>query len=130
MKLNKLIALLSLTAVVGVSAQAMEESAPTLLSGNAPEFTQEARAAGLQGVVVVEALIDEQGRVIAAEVIQSVHPSLDKATLEAVRQWQFSPAMVDGKAVMKVVHIPVSFQLVDPERESVRMGTLNTVALR
>lgn len=120
--LNALIATAALMmAPIFASAQS---SHPILVDGETPEFTKEARAMGVQGVVIVEALVDETGRVVTAEVVKSLHPSLDQATLNAVKTWKFDPAMVDGRAVMKVVRIPVAFRLVDPSQEAVQLGTI------
>ena len=102
-------------ALHGLAADVTE---PKLGVGELPEYPEAARIKNLQGTVVVEALVDENGKVFAADVVQAVHRTLDQAAVEAVSNWTFEPAMKDGKAVMKVVQIPVAFNLVDPARES------------
>ena len=95
-----------------------ESTAPQLVVGESPEYPEVARLKNIEGTVVVEALIDEEGKVFAADVVQSVSKDLDKAAVQAVSKWKFDPAKKDGKAVMKVVQIPVKFNLVDPTGES------------
>lgn len=107
-----------------------ESTNPQLLDGDMPAYTQNARAHGIQGTVVVEALVDESGRVFAADVVQSVNVELDALTVAAIKAWKFSPATEDGKAVMKVVRIPVDFNLIDPIKESVTNARDEAVASR
>lgn len=107
-----------------------ETTDPELLEGSIPAYPIEAREAGIEGIVLVEALIDENGHVFAADVITSPSESLNAATLEAVKQWKFKPAEIDGQNVMKVVRIPVSFNLTDPVEDSLVEARKNTVAAR
>jgi len=119
MNTTKLISLMAAALVASAGVLVAETVDPILLDGPLPDYSASARAHGLQGTVVVEALVDESGRVLAAEVVESANRDLDKATLAAVHNWTFTPAMEDGKAVMKVVRIPVQFNLVDPLKDSV-----------
>ena len=75
-----------------------------------PEYPPIAKAAGVQGVVVVEVLIDAAGRVRDARVLNSI-PLLDKAALDAVRQWEFTPTVIDGEASPVIVTATVGFAL-------------------
>lgn len=95
-----------------------------------PCYTEEARATGIEGIVIVEALVDENGRVFAADVVQSLSPELDSLTVEAVLEWKFNPATEDGRAVMKVVRIPVKFHLIDPMDETITNAQDDLVASR
>ena len=61
-------------------------------------YPEDAKAAGIKGVVQIEIVIDETGKVIDAQVIRSV-PLLDAAALTAVREWQFQPAAFNGKPI-------------------------------
>jgi TonB family protein len=103
---------------------------PELLEGTIPEYPEEAREAGIEGIVIVEALIDEQGNVFAADIVSSPDARLNKATLDAVSKWKFSPAEEDGKAIMKVVRIPVNFNLTDPVEDSLSQYQNNAIAAR
>ena len=80
--------------------------------------------------MIVEALIDESGNVFAADVVQSPSEVLNAATLAAVRNWQFSPAIEDGKPAMKVVRIPINFNLVDPYGEAILQSQDRAIAAR
>jgi TonB family protein len=73
-----------------------------------PRLPPEARAAGIQGPVIVEVIIDEQGAVTGARVIRSV-PMLDEPALTAVRAWRFQPTVVNGRAVPVRVSLVVNF---------------------
>ena len=75
-----------------------------------PVYPSSARAARVQGVVVIEATIDRDGRVENATVLRSV-PLLDQAALDAVRQWEFKPQLLNGTAIPVVVTLPVPFAL-------------------
>jgi periplasmic protein TonB len=75
-----------------------------------PQYPQEAFIKKIEGTVLVEILIDAQGRVARARVVQSV-PMLDAAALQTVYQWVFMPAMKHGKPVATLAHIPVAFRI-------------------
>jgi protein TonB len=62
-----------------------------------PEYPHDAFTKKIEGVVVVEILIDDTGRVARMRIVQSV-PLLDAAALDAVRQWIFLPAVRHGRA--------------------------------
>jgi periplasmic protein TonB len=81
---------------------------PRLLRPIKPKYPPEAFVKKIQGVVLVEFLIDSTGRVVRARVVQSV-PLLDAAALEAVRDWIFSPAIKHGSPVATIARAPVSF---------------------
>ena len=75
-----------------------------------PVYPPEAKEAGIEGVVVIETIIDKQGKVAHAEVVRSV-PELDQAALDAVRQWEFEPSYVRGKAVSVRMTVTINFTL-------------------
>jgi protein TonB len=60
--------------------------------------------------VILEAIIDEGGAVKSVNVLRSI-PLLDAAALEAVRQWRFTPARLNGEAVPVVMTVTVRFTL-------------------
>jgi protein TonB len=70
---------------------------------------EQARQAGVRGVVIVEAMIDADGSVKQARVLRSI-PLLDEAALEAVRQWRFEPTLLSGQPVPVIVTLTVNFQ--------------------
>ncbi len=75
-----------------------------------PTYPAMARTARVQGVVILEAVIDASGRVESAHVLRSI-PLLDNSALEAVRQWRFAPARLNGQPVPVVMTVTVTFSL-------------------
>lgn len=76
----------------------------------APAYPEIARQTRTQGIVIVEATIDERGNVAATQVLRSI-PLLDRAALDAVRQWHFSPARLNGEAIAVIMTVTVNFTL-------------------
>jgi TonB family protein len=79
-----------------------------------PVYPQEALAQGIRGIVILEVLIDPQGKVVSAEIIRSI-PALDEAALEAVRNWEYEVTKVDGKPVSVKLTVPITFAMKLPE---------------
>lgn len=75
-----------------------------------PEYPEEATAARIQGDVVCEILIDEEGKIVEAKVL-SGPPELHAASLAAVRQWTFKPTLINGKPVEVIGVITFRFNL-------------------
>ncbi len=69
----------------------------------------------MQGVVILEATINESGAVSDVRVLRSI-PLLDQAAIDAVRQWQYEPTLVDGAAVPVLVTVTVNFSLAESVR--------------
>jgi protein TonB len=76
----------------------------------APTYPAIARSARVQGVVILEAVLDAAGRVQSVSVLRSI-PLLDQAAVDAVRQWRFTPALLNGEAVPVVMTVTVNFTL-------------------
>jgi len=85
-------------------------SAPELLRRVNPEYPALAQRAFVQGVVVLEATVNEQGRVIDVRVLRPV-PLLNEAALAAVRQWQYRPLLLNGRAAPFIVTVTLTFNL-------------------
>jgi protein TonB len=81
---------------------------PTKIKNVAPVYPPDALAARVAGVVIIEAVIGEDGKVRAARVLRSI-PMLDPAALEAVKQWEFTPTLLNGAAVPVVMTATVNF---------------------
>jgi TonB family protein len=79
-----------------------------------PIYPQEALAQGVRGIVILEILIDTQGKVASAEVIRSI-PLLDEAALGAVRKWEYEVTKVGGQPVSVKLTVPITFALTLPE---------------
>ncbi|AGC48330.1 serine/threonine protein kinase [Myxococcus stipitatus DSM 14675] len=81
---------------------------PVELTGNPqPEFPQEARAAGREGMVVLKLVVTARGEVRDVTVMRGEEP-FASAALRAVRTWRYQPAMLEGQpvAVYRVVKVP------------------------
>lgn len=83
---------------------------PLKLVHVAPVYPPDARAARVQGVVIIETVIDEAGNVSDARILRSI-PLLDQAALDAVRQWKFVPTLLNGAAVPVIMTVTVNFTL-------------------
>ena len=76
-----------------------------------PDYPQVARAAQLEGDVILQATVEANGTVSAVTVLKSVHPLLDEAARKAVRQYSYTPAQRNGVPRAADVRITVSFRL-------------------
>jgi protein TonB len=85
-------------------------SAPVLLHHVEPEFSDEARRAKVQGIVLVNLWVDEKGRPSHVRVQQGLGSGLDENAVKAVQQYRFRPAMEGGKPVLVELTILVSFR--------------------
>ncbi len=84
--------------------------APQRVVNVAPVYPAIARSAHLEGVVIIEATIDEHGNVVRTDVLRSIS-LLDAAAVDAVRQWKFRPTLLNGIAVPIVMTVTVNFTL-------------------
>jgi TonB family protein len=84
--------------------------APTVTRRVNASYTAEAVRTGVQGAVAVDVTIDPLGKVSDARVVRSI-PLLDAAALAAARQWEFTPTIIDGRAVPMIVTIELTFSL-------------------
>jgi protein TonB len=75
-----------------------------------PVYPDIAMRARISGMVILEAVIDAEGRVAHVRVLRSV-PLLDQAAIDAVRQWEFTPTRLNGVAVPVVMTVTVNFTL-------------------
>ena len=92
-----------------------EVKPPKLIKQVDPIYPEEARKAGIEGIVILEAKADEQGNVVEARVLRSV-PELDQAALDAVKQWTYEPLTIDGKPRKVLFTVTVRFALKEGDR--------------
>ena len=86
-------------------------SAPVLLYSPEPEFSEEARKAKVAGNVLVNLIVDAQGRPQNVRVVRGVGMGLDEQAVKAVQQYKFKPAMEAGKPVAVQLNVEVNFQI-------------------
>jgi protein TonB len=84
--------------------------APTQLRKVNPVYPQIAMSARVQGVVILELTIDQFGRVVDAKILRSI-PLLDQAAIDAVRQWEYMPTLLNGVPVPVVMTATVQFSI-------------------
>jgi TonB family protein len=79
-----------------------------------PIYPESMRELGLEGRVPLEALIGMDGQVMVVRVTSAqVHPDFAKAAIDAVREWKFSPTLLNGVAVEVLMTVSVQFSLSD-----------------
>ena len=84
---------------------------PRIVKRVDPVYTPDAMRARAEGVVRLEAIIEPDGLVSTIKVLESAHPTLEAPAMDAVKQWVYDPARVDGKPVRLVARVTVSFTL-------------------
>ena len=84
---------------------------PEFIEGPAPLYTEEARIAQIYGKVILEAVIDKQGKVQCPWILEDLPLGLGDAAVAAVEQWQFQPATLDGEPVNVEYTFTVGFDL-------------------
>jgi len=85
--------------------------APEGLETPQPEYTEEARRARVQGVVVVEGVVDCQGVFRDLRIVEGLPLGLNESTLETLARWRFRPAMRNGSSVSVRLRVTVEFRL-------------------
>jgi TonB family protein len=83
---------------------------PQKIKDAKPLYPPEAQQARVEGVVILEVVVDENGKVKDAQVLRSI-PMLDAAAMDAVRQWEFSTTLLNGQAVPVIMTVTVQFSL-------------------
>jgi TonB family protein len=86
-------------------------SAPRALDTPDPDYSEEARKAKYQGVVVLWMIVGADGRPRDVKIARSLGMGLDQKAIEAVRRWKFEPALKDGKPVAVQINVEVNFRL-------------------
>lgn len=91
-------------------------NAPYLYHKTPPEYSDEARLAGLEGMVILHGLIAEDGSTAEMKVSQSLGLGLDEKAIEAVKEWRYLPGSLAGNPIPSPVKVEVEFRL--PSKES------------
>jgi protein TonB len=85
--------------------------APRVIRRVEPAYPLTARTNGVKGIVIMQVLIDKTGAVRQVMVLKGLTPDLSQAAVDAVRQWQWAPATLDGKPVDVVFNLTINFKL-------------------
>jgi len=75
-----------------------------------PVYPRDAVASRIQGVVILECTISPKGKVVEVKTLRSV-PMLDEAAIQAVRQWEYTPTLLNGVPVPVIMKVTVNFKL-------------------
>lgn len=83
---------------------------PTVVRSRVAVTPPQLNAPGFKGIVSLQVILDEKGRVSKASVSKSTHDDLEDAAMEAIRKWSFKPAQVAGKTVKAKIAISFKFE--------------------
>ena len=86
-------------------------AAPTKISAPQPQYTEIARKARIQGVVIVQAIINKQGNVTDVKVLKGLPMGLSEAAARALTRWKFQPATRNGQPINVYFNLTVNFTL-------------------
>jgi protein TonB len=86
-------------------------SAPTIVFRVEPTYSEEARKAKYQGVVVLSAIVRKDGSIEILKVVRGLGLGLDENAIQALKQWKFRPGMRNGIPVDVALNIEVNFSL-------------------
>ncbi len=85
---------------------------PDPLEKIVPEYPQFARASGIEGLIIVNAFVNEKGRVTETEIVKGMPKTgLDQAAVEAVKRVHFVPAKKNGEPIGVWITVPIQFRL-------------------
>lgn len=85
---------------------------PVVIERVLPEYPPPARARGMEGLVVLRAVVDRHGRVEDGVTVLESSPAFDEAAIAALRRWRFTPGRDnEGSAVRVQIDVPMRFQL-------------------
>lgn len=86
-------------------------SPPEKIFAPQPGYTEEARQARIQGSVILQTVIDKQGKVRKVEVIKGLPLGLDASAVETVKTWTFKPASQEGEPIAVYYTLILNFSL-------------------
>lgn len=84
---------------------------PEKITAPQPQYTEIARKARVQGVVIVQAIIDKGGNVTNVKVLKGLPMGLSEQAVDAIKKWKFEPATLNGKPVDVYYNLTVNFRL-------------------
>jgi len=85
--------------------------APVKIYAPQPQYTEIARRARIEGIVIVQAIIDKEGNVTNVKVLKSLPMGLGEEAAKAIKNWRFKPATLNGKPVDVYYNLTVNFRL-------------------
>jgi TonB family protein len=95
-----------------IAVRAKDQIAPPkLIKKVDPVYPEQARAEGIQGVVILEIMTDGEGKVVRVKILKSESSLLNPAAVDAVKQWRYEPLIFKGKPTPVIFTITVAFRL-------------------
>lgn len=85
--------------------------APQKIFAPQPAYTEEARQARVQGVVILQAIVDAMGRVSNVKVLKGLPMGLSESAVETVAEWRYRPATLNGEPVPVYFNFTINFSL-------------------
>ena len=82
---------------------------PVIKSSAMPKLPSQFRDPAFKGMVSVDLVLDEKGKVISAKVQKSTHSELEEPSISAAKTWRFEPAKIGGKSVKSRLRVPFKF---------------------
>ena len=82
-----------------------------LLEHVTPAYPEDLQKQGIQGAVIISAVISTDGHVLSGRVVNSANQELADAALDAVRQWRYAPVLLNGEPIEVVTTITINFAL-------------------
>ena len=76
-----------------------------------PVYPENVKKLGIEGTVMLNAVLDKNGNVVKVEVKKSLYPALDNEAVKALKQWKFKPAKNDNKPISVWITVPFDFSL-------------------
>ena len=86
-------------------------SAPEKIFAPQPRYSEDARQGRVQGVVILQAIIDRLGEVNQIQVLKGLPLGLTESAIETVKQWRFKPATQNGKPVSVYLNLLINFSV-------------------
>ncbi len=99
---------------------------PKLVKKVEPVYPDEAAKEGIEGVVVIKGVTNENGKVIEVKVLQAAHELLNKAAITAVEQWEYKPFIINGKPIPIEFTTTMRFKLDEKDETIITEETVDT----
>src|SRR4051794_36484006 len=108
---RRVLASVILTTALLAEKPATFVTAPRIVKKGEPRYTEQARAAGVEGIVTLKAELNENGRLTGITMSKGLGYGLDENAIECAQQWQFAPATRNEVSVFVRIMVDVNFRL-------------------
>jgi TonB family protein len=111
----------------GTSRQAASIRQPRVISKTEPEYSEEARRAGVNATIILSLAVNENGEPEDVRIDRGAGFGLDEQAVQCIQTWRFEPGTKDGKPFKAATHIEVSFNLLEKGRQNQRASLTFTL---